>query len=219
MEQPAGSDVADGDGRNFGSVNTGSATDLIFTIKNTGNADLTGLDVTIGGTNASEFTITESPSAPVSGPNGSTTFTIRFAPIASGLKTAALHIASNDADENPFDIPLTGTGISTNAKLANLTLSDGTLSPDFAPATDSYEASVPNSVTSITVTPTVQDPTATASVNGVAVASGNASAPIALNVGSNVITTIVTAEDGSTTMTYTVTVTRAPSSNAESLPH
>ena len=27
------------------------------------------------------------------------------------MRTAALHIASNDADENPFDIALTGTGI------------------------------------------------------------------------------------------------------------
>src|SRR5690606_34014361 len=50
---------------------------------------------------------------------------------------------------------------------------------------------------------------ATITVNGTAVTSGNASGAIALNVGSNTITTVVTAQDGTTTKTYTVTVNRA----------
>ena len=45
-------------------------------------------------------------------------------------------------------------------------------------------------------------------VNGVAVTSGSASAPIPLTVGANTLTVIVTAEDGVSTSTYTVTVTR-----------
>ncbi|WP_171056436.1 cadherin-like beta sandwich domain-containing protein, partial [Paenibacillus sinopodophylli] len=55
-------------------------------------------------------------------------------------------------------------------------------------------------------------------VNGIAVASGAASGDISLSVGSNTITTVVTAEDGITTKTYTLTVTRAAaalSSNAD----
>jgi uncharacterized lipoprotein YajG len=51
-------------------------------------------------------------------------------------------------------------------------------------------------------------------VNGTSVASGSASPPINLNVGANTITVVVTAPDGSTTKTYTVTVTRAASSVA-----
>ncbi len=66
-----------------------------------------------------------------------------------------------------------------------------------------------NSVTSLTVTPTVADSTATLTVNGTPVASGSASGAIALNVGANTITTVVTAQDA-TTKTYTVVVTRAP---------
>ena len=54
------------------------------------------------------FTVTAAAVAPVSGPLGATTFTIHFAPLVAGVKTAALHIVSNDADENPFDIILTG---------------------------------------------------------------------------------------------------------------
>jgi hypothetical protein len=41
---------------------------------------------------------------------GSTTFTVAFNPSASGSRTATLHIASNDATNNPFNIALTGTG-------------------------------------------------------------------------------------------------------------
>jgi len=41
------------------------------------------------------------------------------------------------------------------------------------------------------------------------VASGDMSVPINLNVGTNIITIVVTAEDGATTQTYTITVTRA----------
>jgi hypothetical protein len=63
-------------------------------------------------------------------------------------------------------------------------------------------------VSSITVTPTLADATATVKVNGTAVGSGTASAGIPLNVGANIITVSVTAQDG-TTQTYTISVTRA----------
>ncbi|UUZ47827.1 cadherin-like beta sandwich domain-containing protein [Massilia sp. B-10] len=82
-------------------------------------------------------------------------------------------------------------------------------------STTSYTASVGNATTSLTVTPTRSDANASITVNGVAVISGNASGAIALSVGSNTITTIVTAQDGTTTKTYTVTVTRAGSANAD----
>jgi hypothetical protein len=41
---------------------------------------------------------------------GSTSFTVGFAPVTAGFHTATLRIASNDSDENPFDIVLTGNG-------------------------------------------------------------------------------------------------------------
>jgi hypothetical protein len=70
---------------------------------------------------------------------------------------------------------------------------------------------VANATSSITVTPTATDAAATITVNATPVTSGAASAPISLNVGSNVITTVVTAQDGITTQTYTTTITRAAS--------
>ena len=102
---------------------------------------------------------------------------------------------------------------SMDATLSGLVLSDGAeeiaLTPAFDPATKSYTATVANSVTSVTVTATVAEPSATVTVNGVAVASGSTSGAIDLEVGGNVITVLVTAGDGATTSTYTVTATRA----------
>ena len=104
-------------------------------------------------------------------------------------------------------------GAATDATLSALVLSDGasevTLTPAFDSATRSYAATVANSVASVTVTPTVTDPNATVTVNGAAVASGSPSAAIELEVGETVIEAVVTAEDGTTTSTHTVTVMRA----------
>ncbi|PIF29864.1 gliding motility-associated-like protein [Flavobacterium sp. 9] len=96
----------------------------------------------------------------------------------------------------------------TDALLTNLSISQGTLTPVFAITTKNYTATVANAITSLTVTPVTQDADATVTVNGVPVISGNASGAIALAVGTNTITTIVTAQDGITTETYTVVVTR-----------
>jgi hypothetical protein len=99
--------------------------------------------------------------------------------------------------------------ISTDATLSALSLSSGTLLPTFTAATTSYTASVPNGVSSITITPTANATTATITVNGTPVTSGNPSASIPLTEGPNIITTVVTAQDGTTIQTYTITVTRA----------
>jgi hypothetical protein len=98
---------------------------------------------------------------------------------------------------------------SDNANLAALTFSQGTIAPTFAAGTTSYTASVAANVASVVVTPVTEDPTATVTVNGVAVAYGASSAPITLSTGSNVITVVVTASDGTTTKTYTNTITKA----------
>ena len=107
---------------------------------------------------------------------------------------------------------VTVTRLSNNATLSNLTINPGTLTPPFASGTTGYAATVSNATTSLTVTPTATDANATITVNNTVVASSNASGPIALNVGNNVISVVVTAQDGTTTDTYTISVSRAPSS-------
>jgi hypothetical protein len=100
------------------------------------------------------------------------------------------------------------THLSSNADLSAMSNSTGTLSPAFASGTTAYTATVSNGITGITLTPTRSEANATITVNGTAVTSGTASGNIALSVGSNTITTVVTAQDGSSTKTYTVIVTR-----------
>ncbi|MBB6638098.1 cadherin-like beta sandwich domain-containing protein [Cohnella thailandensis] len=96
---------------------------------------------------------------------------------------------------------------SSDAKLSGLTLSDGVLSPAFHPDTASYTVNVSNDVAAISVTPTAAG-ASSVKVNGTAAANG-AGTSVPLSLGSNTITVLVTAQDGTTTKTYTLTVNRA----------
>ncbi|RYD87242.1 MAG: cadherin-like beta sandwich domain-containing protein, partial [Sphingobacteriales bacterium] len=102
---------------------------------------------------------------------------------------------------------------SNDANLNSFALNNGTLSPTFASGTTSYTASVANSVSVIEVTPGLSNSGASVRVNNSPVSSGSAF-PVALNVGSNTINAVVTAADGTTTKTYTFTITRAASNDA-----
>ncbi|WP_166882133.1 cadherin-like beta sandwich domain-containing protein [Massilia mucilaginosa] len=155
--------------------------------------------------------------------DSSASVTVNGVTVASGAASGpiALNIGANiitvtvtaqDGSPRSYNITVT-RNVSSNADLSALTISSGTLSPVFASATTAYTANVPNATSSISVTPTAASSTIT--VNNVANASGAASAPLALNVGANVITIVVTAQDGVTTNTYTVTVTRAAPPIAE----
>ena len=131
-----------------------------------------------------------------------------------GSNTVTIVVTAQNGATKSYTVTITRALPSGNADLSALSLSSGTLAPAFAAGTTSYTASVSNATTSLTVTPTVTDATASVTVNGVATTSGNASGAIALAVGANTLTTLVTAQDGTTTKTYTVTVTRAGSGDA-----
>lgn len=96
-----------------------------------------------------------------------------------------------------------------DATLSSLTSSSGDLDQVFQSSQTSYTASLNFLQTSITVTPTTADPNATVTVNGTAVISGQPSQAIALVEGTNAILIVVTGADGSTTVSYSLTVTRA----------
>ena len=95
---------------------------------------------------------------------------------------------------------------STDATLSSLTLS-GVDFGTFDPAATEYAADAANGVTETTVTPTTNDDGASYEIklDGVADADGT----VSLSEDDNVMTVEVTAEDGNTAKTYTVTVTRA----------
>ncbi len=108
VQMPDGIAMTDGASNlSFGSVELDDSMTRICTIINNGAAALTNLAFTVDGEHASDF----SASGPVSTiilPGSSATFKVHFTPGALGARTARLHIASNDSDENPFDIDLGG---------------------------------------------------------------------------------------------------------------
>ena len=97
---------------------------------------------------------------------------------------------------------------STDASLAGLALSQGMLAPAFQSAVTAYDVTVAAAANSVTVTPTTTDAGATVTVDGNAVNSGAASPANALATGDNTIDVVVTAEDGTTTRTYTLSIYR-----------
>ena len=128
--------------------------------------------------------------------------------IAGEPTTVTVIVTAQDSTTKTYTITLTrAAALSDNADLTGLTISSGTLSPQFSSSDITYTASVANSVTQVTVTPTASDSSATIAVNGNTVTSGNGYILTSLTAGEpTTVTVIVTAQD-STTKTYTITVT------------
>lgn len=159
-------------------------------------------------------------------PTGSTAaITVNGIIVASGSESGAISLtagankvisvvvtAQDGTTTNTYTINVT-RALSNDTTLSNLTLSDGALS--FKALTETYDVSVLNTVNSVKVTPTLPTgSTAAISVDGAAVVSGTESSAIALTAGVNkIISVVVTAQDGTTTKTYTINVTRSLSND------
>ena len=127
---------------------------------------------------------------------------IRTVPLSVGNNTVSIQVTSQDGT-SVLVYTVTVTRQSTDATLSALTLSSGSLSPSFASGTLAYTAAVANSTSSLLVTPTTNDANATVTVNGYP-----ATTPVPLAAGANTVTILVTAQDGVTTQSYTLAVTR-----------
>ncbi len=126
----------------------------------------------------------------------------------------ATDAAGNGAVQVERTVTVVPVPLSMDADLSSLTISVGTL-PTFNAATEAYAVGVGNDVTSVTLMPSTADAAASVTVAGTAVTSGATSGAITLDVGVNAIAIVVTAEDGTTMKTYTVTVTRAANTAPE----
>ncbi|WP_295672182.1 cadherin-like beta sandwich domain-containing protein, partial [uncultured Mucilaginibacter sp.] len=159
--------------------------------------------------------------------NATATVSVNGSPVQSGMPSSDIILsvghntvtttvtAQDGVTTKTYAVVITRAAPSTNAGLSGLAISNGTLTPVFAPGRVAYTATVPYTVGSLTLAPTASDATATITVNGAAVLSGTASSGIGLSVGTNTITTTVMAQDGITTKTYAVVITRtAAATNA-----
>jgi hypothetical protein len=158
-----GNSISDGDttpsmsdDTDFGNAAVSSGTvSHTFTIQNAGTATLTIGSASISGTHASDFSITSQPASSVTVGN-STTFTVQFAPSATGLRTATISFSTSDSSENPFNFLMQGTGTSGSSEVnvtgSSVTIADGDSMPGTADDTDFGYANVSSGVVSHTFT-------------------------------------------------------------------
>ena len=155
--------------------------------------------------------------------------TVQFIERDGTTTTADTFTASLDSGENLVKVMVTAEDrvtaqiyivtvtrmASNDATLSGLTLTDSNaaaiaLTPAFASATTNYTADVANGINAVTLTAVMNHSGATVQFiepNGTTTTAETVTA--SLDEGGNLISVVVTAEDGATTQTYQVTVNRA----------
>jgi len=110
--EQGGENLSDGNSKiSFGKQKRGvRSKPKTFTIKNSGSEPLTGLSLKLSGTNKREFRVTALSKFTLN-PGKSTTFKVTFKTTYTDTRTALLQITSNDFNESPFDIKMTGSGV------------------------------------------------------------------------------------------------------------
>jgi len=183
----------------FGDVETGSSSSpQTVTISNTGTGDLSVTGMVISGTNAAEFSLntgggsnpcgSTSPSIPA---GNNCTVTVTMSPTTTGAKSASLGISSDDPDENPVNISLSGNG--TPPPVPDITVS---------PLTVGFGTIQEGTTSDQTVTVT-NDGNATLNVGNIAVANPLAS-PFSISANN------CSSASLAATASCTITVTFAP---------
>ena len=144
------------------------------------------------------------------------TISVNGVPVASGVPSQTINLALGN---NTIQVAVSQGALAETyvvnifrgndaTGLSGLSLSQGTLSPSFSSGQITYTATVPFTATSITVTPVSSAIGAAIQVNGFPVVSGLASSPVSLNPGANLISVVVTSQDGTAVQTFGITVTR-----------
>ncbi len=138
--------IVSGGSYDYGNVVLGTgAVAAVFTVENNGSSSLTMGDtpkVVLSGADVGLFNVTVQPGSPVAA-GSFTTFTIIFNPGSVGAKSAAVSIANDDLNENPYTFSLSGTGIvpDMNIKQGISNIATGTGSFDFVPVLSGTQGS------------------------------------------------------------------------------
>ncbi len=112
---------------NPSSLSFGNATEGVVsaaepvTLANTGTASLTGLSISITGTNSADFAFTTTCGSTLAA-NANCTASVTFKPGATGARSASL-VFTDSAANSPQSIPLSGTGVQPASPLATFSSS------------------------------------------------------------------------------------------------
>jgi pectin methylesterase-like acyl-CoA thioesterase len=168
------------------------------------------------------ITVAQDGGSPFTVASGATS--LDLAAPAVGIRSFVTVVVKSGAGSQTYGFLVTQL-IGHDATLSGLKVNVGALDqplvPDFATGTTSYALTLPAGTASITVTPTANDPTATLTVaqdagTPVAVASGTATGELPVPVAPTVssVKVNVTAQDGTTTKTYSIAVKQLASNDA-----
>ncbi len=105
------SNTANGLQLSFGTLIAGSTLEHTVTISNAGNASL--VISTVTSTPALFSKVTDSCSGQSIAPSGRCTIAVRFSPVSAGTSTGSLSISSNDLNNTPLAITLSGAANAT----------------------------------------------------------------------------------------------------------
>jgi hypothetical protein len=133
-------------------------------------------------------------------------------PLVIGANPIAVQVTAQDGNKRTYTVRVTRVG-NKNADLSGLSISAGPIVSAFSPEAVFYTLDVPNGTTATELTATVAKESSSLSINGQPAISGKAF-PVALEVGANPVTVMVSAQSGDK-KSYTVVVNRAKNGNAD----
>ncbi len=131
--------------------------------------------------------------------------------LSTGATTISIVVTATNGTTRAYTVVVSRAGTSD---LADLKVS-GTSVPSFDPGQTSYAVSVPSSASTVGITPVAADSSASITINGQSVNSGQ-TFPALLNIGANPFSIVVTGP-GVPAKTYSLTITRAQASANNSL--
>lgn len=124
--------------------------------------------------------------------------------LSVGENTITVSVTAQSGAINEYTVTVTRKA-SNNVYLSNLIADTGRMSPAFDKTKTAYTLVVSAGTNSIKLTPTAEHANASISVAGASVVSGAESGEINVNAG-DVVSIVVTAQDGVTTKTYTMRI-------------
>lgn len=132
----------------------------------------------------------------------------KYINLDEGANKITIKVTDDNGNSSTYILNVSRRYGKDNVNLSSLSLTEGKLSPKFDPETYAYSAKVDRGVDKVRVKFTCQNDKAKITINDKEYVSGQESDSIKLDIGANLITVKVVAEDNKTTTTYKLSVIR-----------